>query len=179
MSEARRYRDAARSGRSNKGSWKRSFQGEWEVGNAREDAVANLLRSYGLTVNYVGFGAGSNKLIKGKSTTKGFPDLFLPESQTYVEVTGTKHLQGNGFWVRPDKLAFCHENPSFDVWIAYVLGEKDYQFVFLQFDLTKKYQPAKFLTKRGVETFIVIWPEDPEIKTLENFLTHVRANLRQ
>lgn len=108
--------------------YKHAYSGEWSAGNRRERLVADVLERVGRSVQVDGLGAGSTEFLSGRASAHGHgkadPDLFVVETDTYVEVTGTNVgwvRPDNAVRVRPDKFEAALATQEADHWIVHVL----------------------------------------------------------
>ncbi len=95
----------------NKNYWKDAYKESWEAASTKEKAIKSLIEAQtGLSVIEVGLGAGTTDYIPGSAKdhnlTKGDADLYIPEKDCYIEVTGPNIPMAfsKPLWVRPDKL---------------------------------------------------------------------------
>lgn len=108
--------------------YKKAYSGEWDAGNRREALIADILERLGLSPQMEGLGAGSTEFISGRAEEHGKekadPDIFVPNEDMYIEVTGT-----NIGWVRPekdirvrpDKFENALSNSTAEHWVVHVL----------------------------------------------------------
>lgn len=95
----------------NKDYWKEAYKESWEVSSKKEGFVKELIeKETGFKVIEVGLGAGTEDFLSGSAAehglTKGDADLYVVDSDTYVEVTGPNiHVNfSDTLWIRPDKV---------------------------------------------------------------------------
>ncbi len=91
--------------------WKNAYKDFWEIAASKENKIKNIIENEtGFEVLEIGLGAGSSQYVTGNAIdnklTKGDADLYVPEKDCYVEVTGPniKMDFDRPLWVRPDKL---------------------------------------------------------------------------
>lgn len=94
-----------------KNYWKDAYKDSWDAASSKEKSIKNLIENQtGLNVIEVGLGAGTTDYIGGSAKdnnlTKGDADLYVPDKDCYIEVTGPNiPLAFNlPLWIRPDKL---------------------------------------------------------------------------
>jgi len=164
--------------------YKKAYSGEWKAGNRREGLVAEIIDRLGLTAEMEGLGAGSTEFISGRAEEydkdKADPDLFIPETETYVEVTGT-----NIGWVRPDKPIRIRpdkfENalykPDEDHWVVHILdGPALLRCIELTEELCAKFrdQGKSIDTRHDTdETYVEIDPDHNCIQSFTALLSHL------
>lgn len=164
--------------------YKKAYSGEWDAGNRRERLVAEIIEQLGLTVEMEGLGAGSTEFISGRAEEHGKdkadPDLFIPKTETYIEVTGT-----NIGWVRPekpirirpDKFENALKNPEEDHWVVHILdGPAFLRCVELTEGLCSKFQDQKksIDTRHDTdETYVEIDPDHSCIQSFTALLSHL------
>ena len=94
--------------------WKDIYEPYWKASSTREETIKTIIEEKtGMTVEYVGVGAGSVEYIEGKSKEKGIPDLHIVGTDIFIEVTGplSKNVKnGAPLWFRPDKLKHVFDN---------------------------------------------------------------------
>lgn len=108
--------------------YKKAYSGEWDAGNRREALVTDVLERLGLNPQMEGLGAGSSEFISGPAEehgkNKADPDIFLPDQDIYIEVTGTNVgwvRPDRDIYVRPDKFENALSDSSAEHWIVHVL----------------------------------------------------------
>lgn len=164
--------------------YKKAYSSEWNAGNRREELVARIIEQLGLTVEMEGLGAGSTEFISGRAEKHGKgkadPDLFVPETETYIEVTGT-----NVGWVRPDepirirpdKFENARANPKEDHWVVHILdGPALLRCVELTEELCDKFQDRdkSIDTKHDTgENYVEIEPSNDCIQSFTVLLSHL------
>jgi hypothetical protein len=90
-------------------NFKDIYQHQWEASNAKEYFLKTYIEQHtNLKVDFFGLGAGSTEYISTPPPghKPGDADLYLPEIDTYIEITGP-NIQVNDsepLWIRPDKL---------------------------------------------------------------------------
>lgn len=92
--------------------WKEAYKEFWEASSKKEEFVKELIeKETGATVLEVGLGAGTEDFLSGSAAdyglTKGDADLYVVDSDAYVEVTGPniKVNLSDTLWIRPDKVS--------------------------------------------------------------------------
>lgn len=109
--------------------WKDEYEDAWKDGNRREKLVKNILEENGISVDDFGFAAGSEEYKEGRPEKYGYergdPDLRVPQTDRYIEVTGTDLPVAPiaSIWVRPDKIQNAKDHPERDEWVVHVLEE--------------------------------------------------------
>lgn len=95
----------------NKDYWKDAYQDFWDVASAKEKSVKQLIeKQTNFEVIIDGLGAGSTEYISGSAedhgSVKGDADLYIPEKDCYIEVTGPMIAMSydKPLWIRPDKI---------------------------------------------------------------------------
>ncbi|WP_071595209.1 hypothetical protein [Hymenobacter aerophilus] len=90
--------------------WKDAYSASWKQASEKENWIkATIEKETGLAVEVIGLGAGSTDYISGSAALndkeKGGADLYLPERDIYVEVTGPNInvSADDDLWIRPDK----------------------------------------------------------------------------
>ena len=97
--------------RTDKNYWKDAYRESWDASSTKEKSIKKLIEdNTGLQVIEIGLGAGTTEYISGSASdnklTKGDADLYIPEKDCYIEVTGPNiPLAFNQpLWLRPDKV---------------------------------------------------------------------------
>lgn len=97
-------------------NWKDAYKDQWKASNKKEnDVKKSLSKLLNCEVQEYGLGAGSTEYILKENepdTHKaGDPDLYIPEYDAYVEVTGpnVKMYYEDTLWIRPDKITNCKD----------------------------------------------------------------------
>lgn len=164
--------------------YKKAYSGEWDAGNRREALVAETVEQLGLTAEMEGLGAGSTEFISGRAEEHGKdkadPDLFVPETETHIEATGT-----NVGWVRPDepirvrpdKFENALTNPDEDHWIVHVLdGPALLRCIELTEEVCTEFRDrGKSIDTRhdSDETYVEIDPDHDAIQPFTVLLSHL------
>lgn len=165
--------------------WKKLYGTDsWEKEKIRINKVKELLTNISnyISVNVIGFGADSNELIKEHPKESGMPDLEIIDNRTkeilmYIEVTGTEKMQGNTYWVRPDKLKYAQNNKEKDVWIILYYNEKN-TFVYIKPNLNKTYTPSTKNLKGSDEYYVEFIDNDDEVKKQKYFEIYLRNKIK-
>jgi hypothetical protein len=164
--------------------YKKAYSGEWDAGNRRERLVADTLERLGLEPQLEGLGAGSSEFIPGRAQAHGkeiaAPDIYLPETEVYVEVTGT-----NVGWVRPDedirvrpdKFEAGLATTDADHWVVHVLdGPALVRCIELTRDTCEKFvgEGTSIDTRHDTdETYVEIDPDHDCVEPVTTLLEHV------
>ncbi|MBL7962953.1 MAG: hypothetical protein JNM31_03825 [Flavobacteriales bacterium] len=117
--------------------WKQRYQDKWEEEKHRIARVKGLIEAIDprIEVHVTGFGADTNALIEEHPEEAGAPDLEVKWNGLtlmHVEVTGTRRLRGQGYWVRPDKLAHAAAHPESEVWVVLHYAEPEEHLVCIR-----------------------------------------------
>ncbi|HLW07522.1 MAG TPA: hypothetical protein VKY45_08150 [Marinilabiliaceae bacterium] len=161
--------------------FKNQYQNSWEQEKFRIDKVSQLIHSINpsLQINVVGFGADSNELIKSHPDEQGKPDLEILRADNssimLIEVTGTTHMRGNDYWIRPDKLTYCQNHPAQNVWIILHYTTPVEKFIFIKPSPDKQY---RHIVKeiRGTDEYYVVFNDlDEEVRSKEEFIRHLNS----
>lgn len=164
--------------------YKKAYSGEWSAGNRRERLVSDVLERVGFTVHMEGLGAGSTEFLSGRADahgkTKADPDLFVEETETYVEVTGTNIgwvRPENPVRVRPDKFENALANPEGDHWLVHVL---DGPALLRCIELTEavcvefRDQGVSIDTRHDAnETYVEIDPDHDCVRPFRSLVSHL------
>lgn len=91
--------------------WKDAYKDAWDVASAKEERVKSLIEDLtGYEVVGNGLGTGSTEYISGSAVENGYckgdADLYIPQIECYVEVTGPNIAMSYELplWIRPDKI---------------------------------------------------------------------------
>lgn len=173
-----------------KNYWKDAYKESWDAASTKEKSIKALIEAEtGLKVVEVGLGAGTTDYISGSAKdhnlTKGDADLYIPEKDCYIEVTGPNIPMNFNLplWVRPDKLKNTFDKLKAGKGqihvVFHVLTEKGTNEIKIRvINLDKKffdfYNNNTFKvvnpTIRGRrETYIELPPEHEVILNLEEF----------
>ena len=157
--------------------WKQQYSGKWEDEKIRLEKVKNLITEHtrNIKIETTGFGADSNEIIKEHPEEHGEPDLTLKSNNNQqvrmiLEVTGTKTMRGNDYWVRPDKLEYAQSHPDDNVWIALHYAEPSEKFIFIKPDLNKKYGYVTKSINDAGEHYVTFDDNSDEVFTKEQFV---------
>lgn len=164
--------------------YKQAYSGEWDAGNRRETVVANIIEQLGRTVKMEGLGAGSTDFISGRAEehgkNKADPDLFIPETETYIEVTGTNVgwvRPGKPIRVRPDKFENALATPEDDCWIVHILdGPALFRCIELTEEICAEFQNRgqSIDTRHDTdETYVEIKPDHDCVQTFIALVSHL------
>lgn len=163
--------------------WKQQYgKTAWEKEGVRLGKVKELIDAIDprASAQIVGFGAGSTELIAEHPKEAGRPDIEVITTDgrqlvlLAVEVTGTEHMRGETYWVRPDKLAYVQAHPDQEVWLILHYAEPEERFVFIRPSPDKSdYTVSKKVIRDATELFVEFSDQSPEVVTLDVF----RANL--
>lgn len=164
--------------------YKKAYSGVWGAGKCRELLIADLLDRLGLVVEIDGLGAGSTEFIPGRAKEHGKekadPDLFIPDTETYVEVTGTNIgwvRPESDLRVRPDKFENALVDPDADHWVVHVLdGPAVLRCIELTEATCKEFvDEAKSIDTRhdNNETYVEIDADHECIEPITSLLEHV------
>ncbi|QSG06332.1 hypothetical protein [Halapricum desulfuricans] len=132
----------------------------------------------GLSVEVAGFGATSTEYIEGSGEENGFSkgafDLYVPDRDAYVEVTGTDVpiSPSSEMWVRPDKIEQIIAQRGEKMFVAHVLDSEELIRVIDLDPVTAKYLLAtedrrvRPTINGNREEYVAIRPTDPWVKPL-------------
>lgn len=164
--------------------FKNVYQNSWEEEKVRINYVKSWLNKYlpSLEVVISGFGADSNEFIKSHPSEKGEPDITLRLKETdtivlFLEVTGTKHKQGDDYWVRPDKIDYIQKHQEKDVWIALHYAD-DKKIIWLKIVQNKKYIYVEKKIKNVIEHYVLFDDNSEEVKSSQEFKAYVENKLQ-
>lgn len=94
-----------------KNYWKEAYKHLWEETSKKEMLCKKILEDeLNINIEIAGLGAGSSEFIEGSAADnkfeKGSADLFIPNLNCFVEVTGPNIPVSKkaAIWIRPDKL---------------------------------------------------------------------------
>ena len=170
--------------------WKNQYgEKSWENEQIRLDRVIEIIQGIDsrVAVKKIGFGADTTKYIAAHPEESGKPDLevVLRDDNKVrilmVEVTGTENRRGSDYWVRPDKLAYCKNNPDEDVWIVLHYKNPKELVVFLKPSVSKSYEHTEIRIRQSIEHYVVFSEDSPEVCTFEQFAEYVleKINIAQ
>lgn len=157
--------------------WKNAYgEAAWKKEKVRIARVKEIIESRfsGLEVTVEGFGADSNDFIPTHPDEPGKPDLSIHGKQSgqkycALEVTGTEVRRGTDYWVRPDKLRYAQSHPEESVWICLHYASPSEMLVFIQPDMSKRYQPTPVPVGKAVEHYVLFSDASPETRSLNDF----------
>jgi hypothetical protein len=168
--------------------WKEKYgEDSWAREQVRLDRVIELLCSIDSRVRAkkVGFGADNTVFIAAHPEVSGSPDLSIclndhQELQIMmVEVTGTERRRGSDYWVRPDKLDFCRNNPKKDIWIVLHYRDPDELFVFIRPNNKVVYSYQEVQIANSIEHFVIFSDQSPEVISVERFSTYLKNKINK
>jgi hypothetical protein len=167
--------------------WKQAYgESSWEKEKVRLGKISDWIneRFPELEVDTKGFGADSLEMIDEHPEESGAPDLALrlpdiSDDILAVEVTGTEHMRGSDYWVRPDKIQYAKNHPDKDVWVALHFQKPQEKIIWIKPDLEKDY-PIQEIEIRGAgEEYIIFTDNNDEVKTEEDVVAHIRSVIEQ
>lgn len=171
--------------------WKEAYKDAWGISSEKEANIKRLIEAQtNSEVIEIGLGAGSSEFISGSASdnelTKGDADLYVKESDCYVEVTGPniKMSRTKPLWIRPDKirnsLTKLESGQGKLHVVVHVLEEYGQsnpiiRVVNLDAEFARRFRNNEFETVnpriRGkVETYTEILYDDQCIMTFEDFV---------
>ncbi|RRO11070.1 hypothetical protein [Pectobacterium aquaticum] len=166
--------------------FKNQYQDKWEQEKIRIQKVSQLITSINrnVKIEVTGFGANSNEIIKSHPEEQGKPDIEVSVSNSsdvimLVEVTGTQHMRGNDYWIRPDKLSYCQNHPEHNVWIILHYAEPTEKYVFVKPDAIKKYKYNVISINGTDEYYVQFNDSDEEVHSLQQFIDHLNSLVKQ
>lgn len=116
--------------------WKDRYKDSWGKAAEKERMVIRLIEEHtGKRVQLFGLGAGSTGYLQGRAAdhdaAKGDADLYIPEADVFVEVTGPniKVDPKDALWIRPDKITNALEKARNGIgkghYVVHVIDRKD------------------------------------------------------
>ncbi len=163
--------------------WKKVYGKEsWEREKDRIARVKKWFKKYleSVEVLTIGFGANSTNEILSHPEQKGAPDLLIRDIKSkkeiiYLEVSGTKYMRGDGYWIRPDKLDYIRYNPHKDVWIALHYEMPVEKIIWIKPKLNSINKKIENIEIRGViEKYVIFSEGDEEIKSSQEFIDYIQ-----
>lgn len=176
----------------NKNYWKDAYKDAWETASSKEKSIKKLIEdNTGYEVIEVGLGAGTTDYLSGSASdhglTKGDADLYVPEKDCYIEVTGPNIPMAfeKPLWIRPDKiqntfdklkagkgklhvvLHVLTEKGTNEIKVRVILLDK----IFFQFARDKEFPLVYPVIRERQEKYLELPPEHKVILTLDEFFT--------
>ena len=163
--------------------WKSLYSNSWGDEKKRIDRVRALISGFklGVSTEVVGFGADSTEPILEHPKEPGIPDLELRSQNSNIliarlEVTGTERYKPpRRFWLRPDKLQYCHDHPEIPVWFAVHFAEPEECIRFIFPQQGKKYRHVTRSLKGADEFYVEFSDDDIEVFRIEEFRAWLRV----
>lgn len=128
-------------------------------------------------ITKTGFGADSDAFIAHHPEVAGSPDLSVCDADgnliLCLEVTGTKRMRGNDFWVRPDKIDWARKNPEIETWVALHYSEPREKMLFFKPDPDRRYDAEERTIGQARERFVILTRE--EVLGPTAFISEVRT----
>ena len=178
-----------------KNYWKDAYQDSWPVSSKKEEFIKNLLeKQTGFTVEVTGMGAGTATYISGSAEDnhfkKGDADLWVKESDAFVEVTGPNITMPSDatLWIRPDKIANSMQKIEegkgrlhvvVHVQIIRGTNEKIVRGVIIDSEFIKRVKNKEFMTvnpriNQKTETYTEIKHNDPAVIDIEQVIEAIK-----
>lgn len=133
----------------------------------------------------MGFGADTNEFIENHLSEHGKPDLALKlrdseEIFMYIEVTGTsKYLRnGDGYWIRPDRLKYYRNHSDEDIWAMLHYQKPEERIVIIKPDNNKEYISEVENIKGAIEYYVKFYDNNEEVKSSAYFVKHLAEYLK-
>lgn len=169
--------------------WKKRYENKWEQAAKKEDALAKLLTTEtAKEVVEVGLGAGTADFIKGSARDngheKGDADLYVKDTNIYVEVTGplSNYVNRNAdLWFRPDKIENAINNMGqHDTFLAHYLPKESlWRVIHVDECFATNYQNGMYrigieTIRETQETYCHIPSNDSTICCLQYLISYIK-----
>ncbi len=163
--------------------WKKAYgKQSWEKEKYRIARIKKWFEKYleGVEVAEIGFGTNNTNEILSHPKEAGAPDLLIRDKKSkkeiiHLEVSGTKYMRGNDYWIRPDKLNYIRNNPNKDIWIVLHYEKPIEKIIWIKPKLNNINKKIEDIEIRGViEKYVIFRDGDEEIKSSQEFIECIK-----
>lgn len=170
--------------------WKDRYKDWWDVAADKEEKIKTIIeKECNCECEYAGLGAGSTKYLPGSAKSRGYKkggsDLYVKDTNIYVEVTGPNVPVGRHepLWIRPDKIENAIENRENDYWVVHILPQDFFvRVIHIDGGFKKDYQNDVFELVHPVirgtrEEYVAIPAESKHVTIMEALLESIKEAL--